>query len=317
MSGQPTLTPSIASVPQRELKKYLSKIRRDFNIDPLLHSNMHKEDIIKYYLDSDLGYRFFHSQDGSIHMALNFDGNFTKDGYYGQSKIVQDIIDETNATNVLELSIGKGFNIKHLAENNPQISFQGFDINKAHVKIAKNSLSRLPNAACYVADFHYLPLRSASYDLVFVVESLCHATDLHLALTEARRVLKPGGRLILFDGFRRAELSTLEPDLQLAMRLTERAMAVPESMTLDKWLALTKTVGFEAVNVRNLSDAIMPNLVRFQWLARGYFKYPALNRVFYRLLPQGLVTNAIAGVLMPFTIQAGVHGYFLVVLTAV
>lgn len=302
---------------QSEFTKYLDKIRRDFSINSILDGDISKEDIVEYYLQSDWGYRFFHSTSGSIHMALNFDGEFDESGYYGQANMVQAHIEDLGATRVLELASGKGFNAEYLARKNPSVRFTGIDLNAVHVREARRKAAGTSNLDFSVGDFHSLPFPSASYDLIFVVESLCHAHDLKAALEESRRLLRPGGRLIVFDGFRKPAFNQADEDMKLAARLTERSMAVDSSRTLEEWLLVAQSACFLPVEVRDLSHAIMPNLLKFQYLARGYLKYPKLNRMFSRVLPRYLVQNAIAGVLMPFTIRAEVHGYYLVVLSAV
>ncbi len=89
-------------------------------------------------------------------------------------------------------------------------------------------------------------------------------------------------------------------------------MAVGRGWVIEEWLTLANQTGFDALKVEDISEAIMPNLLRFQYLARGYFKYPALSRLLRHVLPDQLVVNSIAGLLMPFTIQANVQGYYLV-----
>ena len=48
-------------------------------------------------------------------------------------------------------------------------------------------------------DLEALPLSDACVDAVFVSQALHHASDPKVALAEAARILKPGGRLILLD----------------------------------------------------------------------------------------------------------------------
>ena len=196
------------------LTKYLRKVRREFDTDALLRQQPDREDIVQYYEDSDYAFRLFHSTEGSIHMALNFDGKFDKQGYYGQAKIVQKHIDQTKPRRVLELGSGKGFNSIYLAEQNSGIEFVGVDITPPHVATSQNRARHIANLRFEIEDFQDLSFPSESFDLVFVVESLCHAIDMTRALAEVHRVLAPGGRFIVIDGFREPDFDQLGDDVR-------------------------------------------------------------------------------------------------------
>jgi tocopherol O-methyltransferase len=53
------------------------------------------------------------------------------------------------------------------------------------------------NPIYLLCDWQENGLDSASFDVAIAIESLSHMTDKHCALTQAARVLKPGGRLVL------------------------------------------------------------------------------------------------------------------------
>jgi ubiquinone/menaquinone biosynthesis C-methylase UbiE len=300
-----------------ELDKYLQKIARIFNISDLLSQPINKENIVDYYVKSELGYKLFHSLYGSMHMALSFDGVLKNDDYFGQVAIVQNNINRTQPTNVLELGSGNGVNSVYLAEKNPQITFFGVDLTPQHIASARRLAEALKNLQFENGDFHSIPFQDGTFDLVFEIESVCHTTDMRQALSEIRRVLKPGGHFILFDGFRGEHFEQYDQKMQTAVRLVEIAMATTPLWEIDKWMKLAEEVGFRVVEESNISTAIMPNLAKFQYLARGYFKYPLLSKVFMRVLNRQLVANSIAGLLMPFTINEGAQRYYKIVLQAI
>lgn len=297
-----------------ELPKYLNVISRVFDINQLLKQEINTKTVIAYYVESERGYEFFHSPEGAIHMALNFDGMFDKRGYYSQAHIVQEHIDELHPQRILELGSGKGFNTIYLAKKNKHIEFIGIDITYKHVKFAQNNSKNIENLHFELGDFHNLQFADKSFDMVFEIESVCHAHQMDIVLFEIYRVLKPGGRFISFDGYRKVELDKLDDNLKLATRLVEVAMAISQPWIITDWLHLAQKTGFEILSVSDLSVAIMPNLLRFQRLAKGYFKFPVISRILAKILPLNLLKNSIAGLLMPFTIEAGVHGYYNIVL---
>ncbi len=298
----------------KKLARRLRKIRRVFDVDAMLGQSVDERTIVDYYTQNSRYYGLIHSFEGSVHMALNPGGRFDRIGYYGQAEIVQRHVDEIRPRRVLELASGKGFNTRHLATQNTSVNFVGVDLTPPHVAVARRNSIDVPNLEFKVGDFQNLRFCAETFDLIFVVESLCHASDMVHALSEAYRVLKPGGRFIVIDGYRRPGFDCIDPDLRTAARLVEVAMAVPEAYEIDDWLLLARNVGFDVLSSEDLTRAIQPNLARFEFLARGFFRYPSLSRLLLRVLPMQMVVNAIPGLLMPITTQAGAQGYYVIAL---
>ena len=75
----------------------------------------------------------------------------------------------------------------------------GLDINTSVLDLAKRNSREQGLEADYfiMGDAHQLPVASGSLDLVFSVGVMEHLPDLHASLLEQRRVLKPGGRLVM------------------------------------------------------------------------------------------------------------------------
>jgi ArsR family transcriptional regulator len=67
--------------------------------------------------------------------------------------------------------------------------------------LARSRLAGPDFAHCGVrlADMYRLPLSTGAYDIVVMQMVLHHAEDPGMVLTEAARVLRPGGRLLLID----------------------------------------------------------------------------------------------------------------------
>ncbi len=302
---------NLGTIDVADLPRYLAKIGKVFDINELLNQNFSSNEIVNYYETSALGYNLFHSKD-SLHMALNSDGKFDSEGYYGQAAIIQEELQPLQPQNVLELASGKGFNSKYLAEHNPtDVQFIGVDLTPLHVETAQKRSTHIPNLTFELGDFHQLRFDNEQFDLVFIIESLCHATDMKLALSEIHRVLKPGGRLVVIDGFRKAPLETFDPDLQTAAILVEKAMAVPEGSVIDDWVALAQKTNYEIIDLKDIAQNIMPNLLRFHLLAKAFFKFPTTSTILRKSLRSHyLLTNAVAGLLLPYTVNQGVHGYF-------
>lgn len=292
----------------------LKNIERVFDTEFMLNENISNEFVRKYYKNSSWGYSFFHSKDGSVHMALNFDGKFDSSGYEAQPEFFSRFIQENKAKNILELGFGKGFNSRYVAQKNADISITGLDLTPDFYSQAQSKAKNFSNIELKLGDFHQLPFADASFDVVYEVEAVCHARDILQVLNEVFRVLKPGGHYLAYDGFRQPGFDQLDNQLRKAARLVEISMAVEKGQYLEEFKEAALKAGFEIRLLNDVSDAIMPNLMRFRRLARKFFKYKLLARFILSILPSLLVKNSVAGLLMPHTIQGNAFGYYQLVL---
>jgi ubiquinone/menaquinone biosynthesis C-methylase UbiE len=304
----------VASIPDLSLAECLQIIAKHFDVQKLAAQKIDAEAVLEYYRQSDRGYRLFHSKEGAMHVALNLGDEFTTKGYLGQVDLIDERLPKGSGVQVLEVGCGVGYNSRNLAARFPSDEFLGVDLSPNHVKTATKEARKLSNIKFEQGDFHDLQLETDSFDAAFAVECLCQGTDWPAAVAEVQRVLKPGGRFIVIDCFRKSAIANYDPDLQLAARLVEKTMAVEEFAVLDDWLACAERQGFQLVEKIDLSQAISHNLARFYSLSRRFFKMPIAARAFLKAFPPRLIENAISGMLMPFTVGSGLHQYYLLAL---
>ena len=130
---------------------------------------------------------------------------------------------------VLEVGCGTGPVCRHLATLPGVASVTGVDPSPLFVERARE-LS--PDLTFAVGDGRALDLPDDGFDAVVFHTSLCHIPDVELALAEARRVLRPGGRLAAFDG----DYATMTFARDAADPLQSCAAAVIEMVVFDPWL---------------------------------------------------------------------------------
>ncbi|QDV24671.1 class I SAM-dependent methyltransferase [Aureliella helgolandensis] len=109
-------------------------------------------------------------------------------------------LDELESGSVADLGCGVGAVSRFGSQEFPKLAFQAMTISPGQVAEAKQRHAD-QNVHYYCGDYHSIPLPDASVDGVFYLESLCHSTSPDVALAEAARILKPGGRIVLTDGF--------------------------------------------------------------------------------------------------------------------
>jgi ubiquinone/menaquinone biosynthesis C-methylase UbiE len=101
------------------------------------------------------------------------------------------------AGEVLEVAIGTGRNLPHYP---PDVRLTGVEFSPAMLDLARRRAEELGRRVdLRLGDAQALDLPDASFDTVVCTLSLCAIPDEERAVAEMRRVLRPGGRLLLLD----------------------------------------------------------------------------------------------------------------------
>jgi ubiquinone/menaquinone biosynthesis C-methylase UbiE len=98
----------------------------------------------------------------------------------------------------LEVGVGTGRNLAHYT---PDIEVTGIDVSPAMLEIARRRIEAR-GKDLRVGDAHSLPFPNATFDTVVFTLTLCTIPNERQALAEARRVLRPGGRLLTLEHVR-------------------------------------------------------------------------------------------------------------------
>lgn len=114
---------------------------------------------------------------------------------------------------LLEIGSGRGGGAKYIATTLKPASYTGMDIAQSAVNLA-NSLHKSPNLRFIQGSAESIPLADNSMDVVVNVES-CHGYgSVSKFLSEVKRVLKPGGYLMLVDFRSENKMHILQQELR-------------------------------------------------------------------------------------------------------
>jgi ubiquinone/menaquinone biosynthesis C-methylase UbiE len=147
---------------------------------------------------------------------------------------------------VLEVAIGTGRNLMHYPAD---VTITGIELSPAMLAIARQRAAGLGrDADLREGDAERLQFEDASFDTVVCALSLCTIPSPVAAVGEMRRVLGPGGRLLLLD-----HIGSTWPAVHAAQWLAERITirAAGEYFT-RRQLPLVKAAGFQIVETERL-----------------------------------------------------------------
>lgn len=109
-----------------------------------------------------------------------------------------------------------------------------------------------------------LPFPDGSFTVVTAIESFCHAHDKPAVLKEIHRVLRPGGRTIMIDGFLSSRI--LSQAEQHRYDICRLGWQVPSLWPYDELSELFKTAGFDLVARSDRTADIVPSSNRIRML---------------------------------------------------
>jgi 2-polyprenyl-3-methyl-5-hydroxy-6-metoxy-1,4-benzoquinol methylase len=110
---------------------------------------------------------------------------------------------------VLDIASGDGVLAELLAPRARSIVC--VDASERVVSAARTRLKSLPNVSVELGDMHALDLGERRFDLVLLMHALTYTERPSAVITEAARLLRPGGRLLAATLGRHAHKTTVEP----------------------------------------------------------------------------------------------------------
>jgi ubiquinone/menaquinone biosynthesis C-methylase UbiE len=159
------------------------------------------------------------------------------------------------------------------------IDILDFNLDEARKRSATAGLES--RTTFQLGDYHSLPFPAASFDGVYTMETFVHAADPAKALDEFRRVLRPGGRLVMFE-YSHAPEAEMSRDASQALRRICDLGVMPTWLKMNDgdMEALLKREGFVVEAADNVSERIVPMLHAFSILGRfPYFLGRILGQV--------------------------------------
>ena len=130
-------------------------------------------------------------------------------------RVIEDIVPVLSEGKVLDAGTGPGSLARNIARSLPQLQVYGIDLSGDRRRLAREHAKReqLEERVHFdVGNVAHLPYPDHSFDLVVSTISMHHWYELEQPLRDLYRVLRPGGRLWIYD-FRFIKAQTVEKAL--------------------------------------------------------------------------------------------------------
>jgi SAM-dependent methyltransferase len=159
----------------------------------------------------------------TIAARLEFRG--TDEGYARRSQAYFARLPLANARRILALGCGTGIEVRALRRlTRPDTAIIGLDHSPALIDAARRLTAEeglADNVTYQVGDAHHLPYGDGQFDIITLHTLISHVEDPLQVLGEARRLVRPGGTVAVFDGDY-ASLTFAYPDHALAKTIEEK-----------------------------------------------------------------------------------------------
>ena len=240
----------------------------------------HHKNIESYYNATHFEYQLFWNWKLKTTPALHFgyyDEKATKhsEAIFRINEVLADWAEIKEDTKVLDAGCGMGNSSIWLTQFR-KAKVIGITLVESQVGLAKQMAKKqqVEGIEFLKADYLNTAFDNESFDIVWAMESQCHAKDKFLFYQEAFRLLKPGGKLVIADSIRTSRQNNAKNETMLLNIFN--AWAVPDIDTLEEHEANALKAGFKKFESNNISKNV-------------FISYKNLRKIIKKLTPLAIV----------------------------
>jgi len=229
--------------------------------------------VVNYYqtFESKLGYRWLHGVKHFGYFPRGKEGISNKDAQMLMNEQLAKTLNLPKQSVVLDAGCGEGGVAFYLTEKH-SLTVHGIDLLDFNIKRARKEAAKkgIGSGLFQVGTYMELPFSDNTLDGLYTMETLVHSPDYKKALSEFHRVLKPGGKLVLFEYTITPESQVADKSASKAIREVNELASMPafnlfEHGTFSDKLSIAR---FKNITEKDITKRMMPMLRRFFLKAR-------------------------------------------------
>lgn len=174
---------------------------------------------------------------------------------------------------LIDLGCGVGATARYCVDNFPGTRVTGATIVPWQIQkaVEMTDPGKLDSLLTFrLINYRHLPFDDNSFDGAYAVESCCydHGRGKKAFLDEAFRVLKPGARLVVADGFRKRGKGS--PLFEKCYRQVCRGWSLETFPQVDDFFRQMEHSGFTDIVMQEVSWNIVPSVLYVPWVSIKY-----------------------------------------------
>ncbi len=222
-------------------------------------------------------------------------------------------LDPAARTRVLDMGCGLGASLRSFAARLPFADLYGITLVPWQLEQGRSLNERCSEAKSITllpGDYERTGLPGESFDAVYAIESSCYGAGSGKSafLREAHRLLRPGGRIGVADGFV-GRGSWRGPQKAICKKLTE-CWVIETLGDIEEFKSELLRVGFRDIVVEAAQWRVAPSFLHVPWVTLKFLCTAVWGR---RRMTRARWNNVLAPILLPLISQpVGPVGYYIV-----
>jgi MPBQ/MSBQ methyltransferase len=221
---------------------------------------------------------------------------------------------QTPSQRILDMGCGLGATLRTIARAIPDAHLQGITLvpwQLEHGRRINQSGSDTARINLALANYEDTGLASESYDAAYAIESSCYGTgsDKSRFIREAHRLLRPGGRFVVADGFL-GDGSFRRPQQAIFRKLCD-CWVIDAFGDIRGFALELHRAGFREIVIENVQARVTPSVLHVPFVTLKFLIADVLFGP--RRMTRARWNNVLAPILLPFVgFPLGPVAYYLV-----